>query len=267
MFFQVKLVFTKSVQNKTQVKKLISVRSFKRWHPRSVLRPAPFIRIRRLSARVQLPFPRRLRGPRQAVPRDHLSASRLQNQISGELLSAPGQPRMRQHQSHLRLLRRVQATLQHQTLEDIHRLFQLSARGGDHRREDLLLPRRSLARFAVHGADQTDHAAHGRARPGLALRSALERPRQGHIRLGRERPRCFVHVRRRSGVQILAQARSGPHMSRASSSRGRLWVFRQAATGHFVLGAQLLRRIRQCGRHDECRWNTYVLIPSKPPAF
>lgn len=53
-----------------------------------------------------------------------------------------------------------QKTVQHQVMEDVHRLFQLSADRGHHRREDLLLSRRSVARLAVHGTNPPHHAAH-----------------------------------------------------------------------------------------------------------
>ena len=49
-----------------------------------------------------------------------------------ELLHSPRQPRVREHQPHLRLLRRVQAALQHQAVEDLHGLLQLPADRRDH---------------------------------------------------------------------------------------------------------------------------------------
>ena len=42
--------------------------------------------------------------------------------------------------------------------------------------------------------------------------------------------------------------------------RGRLRIFRQAAAGHALLGAKLLRRIRQRGRNDVRRRNANVLL-------
>ncbi|KAG6457861.1 hypothetical protein O3G_MSEX010536 [Manduca sexta] len=62
-------------------------------------------------------------------------------------------------------------------------------------REDILLPRRSVARPAGDGTDPADYAADGCARPGAALRPAVVRSRQGHRRLGRERPRRQLHIR------------------------------------------------------------------------
>ena len=47
-----------------------------------------------------------------------------------------------------------QETLQHQTVENIHRLFQLSPHRRHCGREDLLLPRGVVSRFAEHGTDQ-----------------------------------------------------------------------------------------------------------------
>ena len=155
----------------------------------------------------------------------------------------------------------MQEEVQHQAVEDLHRLLQLPPAGRHHRREDLLLPRRSLTRPAVHGADQEDHAAHRRPRPGFALRPLVVGPRQGSQRLGRERQRCFVHVRRRGGGQVLAQARPRPHLPRAPGRRGRLRVLRQAAAGDPVQRAQLLRRVRQRGSHDVGGRDADVLLP------
>ena len=62
-----------------------------------------------------------------------------------------GQPRVPQRQPDLRLLRRVQAPLQHQALEGVHRLLQLPSGGCHRRRKDFLLPRRTQSRLEVHG--------------------------------------------------------------------------------------------------------------------
>lgn len=59
-----------------------------------------------------------------------------------------------------RFLRRVQAPIQHKAVEDIHRLLQLLANSRNHRREDILLPRRPLARSSGHGTNQTDNATY-----------------------------------------------------------------------------------------------------------
>lgn len=49
----------------------------------------------------------------------------------------------------------------------------------------------------------------------------------------------------------------------STGGRGRLRVLRQAAAGDAVLGAQLLRRIRQCRRHDDGGLVADVLVPGK----
>ena len=64
-------------------------------------------------------------------------------------------------------------------MEDVHGLLQLPARGRHRRREDLLLPRRPQPRPPVHGADQEDHEAHRRPRPGAPLRPTLVGSGQG----------------------------------------------------------------------------------------
>jgi len=58
----------------------------------------------------------------------------------------PWQPRVRLHQPHLRLLRRVQTKIQHQAVEDVYRLLQLPTHCRHHRREDLHYARRSQPR-------------------------------------------------------------------------------------------------------------------------
>lgn len=101
-----------------------------RRHTRPVLRPAPSVRVWRIPPRVQLLVPGRLRGQREAVAGDDLPTAGLQDQIPRKLFPAERQPRMRLHKPYLRVLRRVQATLQHQAVEDVHGLFQLPARSG-----------------------------------------------------------------------------------------------------------------------------------------
>ena len=78
-----------------------------RRHTRSVLWPVEIVRVRRFPAGKQLLVPGRLRRPGQTVAGDDLSADRLQDQISRKLLPTARQPRVCQHQPHLRLLRRM----------------------------------------------------------------------------------------------------------------------------------------------------------------
>ena len=138
------------------------------------------------------------------------------DQIPGELLPASWQPRVRIDQPHLRLLRRMQTPLQHQTMEDIHGLLQLPAHSGHHRREDFLLPRRSLARPPVYGADQAHNATHRCARYRPLVRSTLVRSRQGRAGMGRKRSWCLVYFRRRCCCQVPQSTRYGSHMSCSS---------------------------------------------------
>lgn len=150
-------------------------------------RPSPAVRMRWLPAGVELPLPRRLRRPGEEQHRDDMPPPRLQDQIPGQLLPPPGQPRMRLHQPHLRLLRRVQAPVQRPALEDVHRLLQLPPRGRRHRRQDPMHARRALAGVGELGPDQGDREAGGCAGPRPALRPSMGRSRPGRQRLGRER--------------------------------------------------------------------------------
>jgi hypothetical protein len=117
-----------------------------RRHPRPVPRPAAHVRVLRLSARRQLPLPRRLRRPREERPRVHLPPLRVQDQVPGELLPAARQPRVRVDQPDLRLLRRVQEAIQHQDVEEVPGRLQRPPARRRRRREDLLHPRRPGAR-------------------------------------------------------------------------------------------------------------------------
>ena len=82
-------------------------RASSRRHPRSVLRPVASVRVRRLPARSQLPLLGRLRGPWQAVTRDDLPPTGVQDQVPGELLRVAGEPRVCEYQPDLRVLRRM----------------------------------------------------------------------------------------------------------------------------------------------------------------
>lgn len=90
---------------------------------------------------------------------------------------------MRQYQPNLRVLRRMcvfgfsalcfqflnavnhrQAPIQHQALEDVHRLLQLLAHCRDHRREDIHDARWSQPRLAIYGANTKGYEADRRSR-------------------------------------------------------------------------------------------------------
>ena len=114
-----------------------------RRHTRPIHRLVTAVRVRRLPAGGQLLVPRGLRRPGQTVVGDDMPAARVQDQVPGELLLATRQSRVRQHKQDIRVLRWVQETVQHQAVEDVHRLLQLSTDRGHHRREDILLPRRA----------------------------------------------------------------------------------------------------------------------------
>uniref|UniRef100_A0A8C6S4X2 Serine/threonine-protein phosphatase n=1 Tax=Neogobius melanostomus TaxID=47308 RepID=A0A8C6S4X2_9GOBI len=65
----------------------------------------------------------------------------------------------------------------------------------------------------------------------------------------------------RRGQQVPQPPRPGPHLPSAPGCGGWIRVLCQTPTGHTVLGAQLLRRIRQRGRHDERGRVPHVLFP------
>jgi hypothetical protein len=116
------------------------------------------------------------------------------------------------------------------------------------------------------------------------MRFAVEWSREGHHRLGREWPRCLVHVWSRCCPKVLATTRFGSHLSRPSGwifflervcfvSRltifltgggRRIRVLCQETIGDIVLGTELLRRVWQCRGDDECWWDFNVFIPSVP---
>ena len=66
-----------------------------------------------------------------------------------------------------------------------------------------------------------------------------------------EGSRCFVHVRRGHSQELPEEARFRPGRPGPPGRRGRLRVLRRSGARHAFLGAQLLRRVRQRGRHDD----------------
>mmetsp|Transcript_7292 Transcript_7292/g.21536 ORF Transcript_7292/g.21536 Transcript_7292/m.21536 type:complete len:308 (+) Transcript_7292:380-1303(+) len=232
-----------------------------RRHPRAVPRPAAALRVRGLPARGQLPVPRRLRGPRAPVHRDDRAAPLLQDQVPGPRVPAAGQPRVRGAQPHLRLLRRVQAALLGQALARLRRLLQLHAGGRARRAPGAVHARGPVAGARAPGPDPRHPAAHRSAGGRAPVRPALERP-------GPEAPGLDLLVagrvlllragRRR---QVPGEARPRLDLPRAPGRRGRLRVPVRAAARDHLLGAQLLRRVRQRGGHDGRRRDADVLVP------
>mmetsp|Transcript_147223 Transcript_147223/g.382725 ORF Transcript_147223/g.382725 Transcript_147223/m.382725 type:complete len:258 (+) Transcript_147223:303-1076(+) len=229
-------------------------------YPWAVPRPLAALRIRWLSAGGQLPLPRGLRGQRESVIGGDHSALSVQVQVSGELLHAQRKPRVRSDHTHLRLLRRVQAALQHQALEAVLRRLQLLAGLWPRGREDHLHARWSLARDQQHGPDQAPGPPHRRARHGHHLRFAVGGPREGHRRLGRERPRRLVYLRSGCGVELPREAGHGLGLSRPPGRRGRLRVLRQTPAHHHLQRTQLLRRVRQRRCNDDDRRDADVQL-------
>lgn len=74
-------------------------------HSRPILRPSPTVRVRRFPTRSQLSVPGRLRGSRKTVFGNHLPPPRVQDQVPRKLFHPTRQPRVREHQSNLRILR------------------------------------------------------------------------------------------------------------------------------------------------------------------
>lgn len=95
----------------------------------------------------------------------------------------------------------------------------------------------------------------------VALRSSLVGPRQGHHGLERKRPRSLVHFRARRRVTIPPEARHGPDLQSPPGRRRRLRILLEAPARDVIQRAQLLRRVRQRGRHDERRRESAVLLP------
>ena len=77
---------------------------FSRWHPRPILRSVAAVWIRRFSTRIQLPLPRRLRWSWEAIFRNHLLVTGVQNKVSRKLFPTPRQPRVRQYKQNIRIL-------------------------------------------------------------------------------------------------------------------------------------------------------------------
>merc|ERR1712194_332436 len=80
--------------------------------------------------------------------------------------------------------------------------------------------------------------------------------------MGRERPRQILHPWAGRGRELPAEDGHGSGGPRAPSRRGRLRVLRQAPVDYHLQRAELLRRVRQCGRDDEYRRDTDVQLQS-----
>ena len=91
---------------------------------------------------------------------------------------------VQQHLAHLRLLRRVQAPVQHQAVARVLRRLQLPPLRRDRGREDLLHPRRAVARAEGPAADCADQAADGHPRHGHAVRLFVVRSGRGPSGVG-----------------------------------------------------------------------------------
>jgi len=124
-------------------------------HSRPVLRSGQALRNRRRLSRHKLPVPWRLRRPRVPQRGDLPPPARAEGRKSrlielGPLSRSnhPDQRKPRKPADHpsLRVLRRVSAEVRlTERLEVLHRNLRLPESGGDHRREDLLCPRGTLA--------------------------------------------------------------------------------------------------------------------------
>ena len=77
---------------------------FSRWHPRPILRSVAAVWIRRFSTRIELPLPRRLRWSWEAIFRNHLLVTGVQNKVSRKLFPTQRQPRVRQYKQNIRIL-------------------------------------------------------------------------------------------------------------------------------------------------------------------
>ncbi len=152
------------------------------------------------------------------------------------------------------------------------------------------------SRPPVHGTNQANYATNGRARPRIAVWPVVVGPRQGNDGLGRERQGRVVHLWLGSGRKVPTQTRPGLDMQGSSGvfrvwavnlarpysifrkqnlRKGlsdklllrfpgcgrRVWILREAAISHIVLGTELLRRVRQRWCYDECGRDADVFVP------
>ena len=116
-----------------------------------------------------------------------------------------------------------QKKVQHQTMEDFYRLFQLPACGCHCWRKDLLLSWRSESWSSLHGTNSKDPETDWRTWSRITLWPPLVRSWQRRNGLGREWQRSILHFRSWCRVQVSAQTRSRPHLS--SSSGNHSWCF------------------------------------------
>mmetsp|Transcript_40382 Transcript_40382/g.78995 ORF Transcript_40382/g.78995 Transcript_40382/m.78995 type:complete len:214 (+) Transcript_40382:706-1347(+) len=195
-----------------------------RGRPRTVYGSAATVRIRRVPSHQQLSISGRLRGQRKTVSRDGVSPARLQDQVSGDFLHPPRQPRVRGNKSHLRLLRRVQTPLFHPPLEGLLRVFQHPPGQCGGRRQDTLHARRIEPGAVRPGPDTAPAQARGRSGRGTHVRSAVERSGSSGGGVGGERPRCQFHVWCGCCGGITGEVRSRPDCARPPSGGRRIRI-------------------------------------------
>lgn len=184
-----------------------------RWHSWAVLRSAEAVWVRRLPSGGKLFVLRWLRGQRQAKLGNNMPSTSLQDQIPWELLLAERKPWMCLHQPYLRVLRRVQAQVQRQALESVHRLLQLSPRSGLDRRQDTVHARWDFPGADKFGPDQEHPTADGYSGLRFGVWFTVVGSEWGRERLGDEWSWRFLHFWSWHCCRVSAEKRHGPHLS------------------------------------------------------
>ncbi|KAG7742679.1 hypothetical protein KL923_000294 [Ogataea haglerorum] len=226
-----------------------------------ILRPVQAVRDLRRSRRDLVPVSRRLRGPRLVLTGVLAAAVRDENKPPGHLLHAPRQPRVRADDVVLHVQGRVSQEAQSGGVREIARVVQGAAAGRADGRPVFLRPRRALAAHAPAARPRHDRPLRGQLPVvGAVLRPDVGRPVE-RLRHGRGRPRLRRELRARLLVHVLLPSRRDvspgqraferdprapgpglrvPHVQADDSTE-------VPVHDHALLGAQLLRHVRQQG--------------------
>lgn len=153
----------------------------------------------------------------------------------------------------------MQATLHHKTVENIYGLLQLSPRGGDCWRENILLSRGTKSRSILYGANSTHYAANGCSGPRPVMWSIVVWSRQGYHGMGRKRSRRELHIWSWGKTPI--NPLKYWILQHNSFCNSRLWVnfYKNTSSTSFVVPIKLLRMVTNSLPSDS--WSHF----SRPP--
>lgn len=151
---------------------------------------------------------------------------------------------MRLNQPYLRLLRRVQAQVLDQTLENFYRRVQLPARVSSYWRENFMHAWRFESRTENSWTNSQYYSSYWCAWYWTTLWLALVRPWKGSVGVWRKWQRSFIYLWRGDCKEIYLKARYRLNLQSPSSRRRWVRIFLTKTTSNSFQCTKLLWRIR-----------------------